>query len=105
MICKVYLTTECQEQGEKISSFTFGKVVRREILPEQTRKDLTREILHLKPLEDKFNLIDIDLIRDKSQVKFNGEITQHDEERSMSNFAGSDLPIFENKYQNFNIIK
>lgn len=74
-ICKVYLSTQTEERTFKQSKYTFGVVLKTEIIKEDRVDDFIKQILHLRPI----NYIpdSIDFYRNKSQVLFKGDYITH----------------------------
>lgn len=74
-ICKVYLTTQTEERTFKQSKYTYGVVLKTEIIKEDRVDDFIKQILHLRPI----NYIpeEVDFYRNITQVLFKGDYKTH----------------------------
>ncbi len=79
-VCKVYLTTEVQENQSKIGKYAFGIVTRIETEVEtRANNEFIREFLYLRSIKEVPNKIDY--YRDLKQVEFIGEVFEFEEYR------------------------
>lgn len=74
-ICKVYLSSETDERNKREGKYTFGIVLKTEIIKEDRVDDLIKQILHLRPI----NYIpdSVDFYMSQSQVLLKGDFKTH----------------------------